>query len=63
MTLTPTPIVPVKEVQPAGQPTIEKGNYLIQVISEGREIKQVVAIGAAINIIKLAEGGLAIDLK
>lgn len=55
------PAMPAEQAQ--AKPTIEKGNYLIQVISEGREIRQVVVIGAEINIIKLAEGGLAIDLK
>ena len=55
--------VPVPEAEPPVGPTIPKGNYIIQIISEGQEIKRIAVAGAEINITKLAEGGLAIDLK
>lgn len=46
----------------AKKPTIEKGNYVIEVISEGKVIKKIAVANAEINIIKLVDGGLAVDL-
>lgn len=54
---------PVPEAEPPAPPTVPKGNYIIQIISEGREIKRIAVAGAEINITKLSDGGLAIDLK
>jgi len=54
---------PVPEAETPASPTVPKGNYIIQIISEGQEIKRIAVAGAEINITKLAEGGLAIDLK
>ncbi|WP_462427203.1 hypothetical protein [Fusobacterium varium] len=43
--------------------TLETGNYIIEVISNGQVIKKFVAANAEINIQRLAEGGLTVDLN
>lgn len=45
------------------KPTLEVGNYIIEVISNGQVIKKFVAANAEINIQRLAEGGLTVDLN
>lgn len=45
------------------KPTLDTGNYIIEVVSEGQVIKKFVAANAEINIRRLAEGGLTIDLN
>lgn len=45
------------------KPTLERGNYIVEIISEGKVIKRVAAANSEINIVKLADGGLAVDLK
>ena len=45
------------------KPTLEQGNYVIEVISEGRVIKKLVVANSEINITKLANGGMTVDLK
>lgn len=45
------------------KPTIALGNYIIEVISKGQVIKKIAVANSAINITKLADGGLTIDLK
>lgn len=45
------------------KPVLEKGNYIVEVISEGQILKKFVAANAEINITKLADGGLTVDLK
>ena len=45
------------------KPTLEKGNYIIEVISEGQIIKKIAVANSEINIAKLADGGLVVDLK
>ena len=50
---------PVEE----NKPVLEKGNYIIEVISNSEVIKKYVAANAEINISKLADGGLTVDLK
>lgn len=50
---------PVEE----NKPVLEKGNYIIEVISKGNIIKKFVVANAEINISKLADGGLTVDLK
>lgn len=45
------------------KPTIGKGNYIIEVISEGQVIKKIAVAGAEINITKFNDGGLTVDLK
>ena len=50
---------PVEE----NKPVLEKGNYIIEVISNGQVIKKLVAANAEINIQRLAEGGLTVDLN
>ncbi|MDY4950446.1 MAG: hypothetical protein SO128_13855 [Clostridium cadaveris] len=45
------------------KPVLEKGNYIIEVISKGNIIKKFVVANAEINISKLADGGLTVDLK
>ncbi|MBY0754530.1 hypothetical protein K5V21_03570 [Clostridium sardiniense] len=51
-----TPVVEEKK------PTIQKGNYIIEVLSEGKVIKKVAVANAEINITKLVDGGLTVDL-
>ena len=52
----------VKEKE-ENKPTLEKGNYIIEVMESGQVIKKVAVANAEVNITKLAEGGMAIDLK
>lgn len=49
--------------QEENKPTLDTGNYIIEVVSEGQVIKKFVAANAEINIRRLAEGGLTIDLN
>lgn len=51
-----TPVVEEKK------PTIQKGNYIIEVLSEGKVIKKLAVANAEINITKLVDGGLTVDL-
>ena len=55
----------VKEATPVeeNKPTLEVGNYIIEVKSNGQVIKKFVAANAEINIQRLAEGGLTVDLN
>ncbi|GAA0684892.1 hypothetical protein [Clostridium cadaveris] len=50
---------PVEE----NKPVLEKGNYIIEVISNGEVIKKFVVANSEVNISKLADGGLTVDLK
>ncbi|WP_346888345.1 hypothetical protein [Clostridium sp. UBA1056] len=50
------------QVVEENKPTMDKGNYIIEVISEGNVIKKTAIANSSINIIKLADGGLTIDL-
>lgn len=45
------------------KPTLDIGNYIIEVTSEGEIIKKVAVANSEINIKKLSRGGLAVDLK
>lgn len=45
------------------KPTLEKGNYIIEVISDSNVIKKIAIANSIVNITKLADGGLTIDLK
>lgn len=45
------------------KPTLEQGNYVIEVISEGQVIKKLAVANSEINITKLANGGMTVDLK
>lgn len=44
-------------------PSTDKGNYLIQVITDGNVIKNVVALGSTVNIINLADSPAAFDVR
>jgi len=44
-------------------PTLEKGNYIIEIKSNGEVIKKMAVANSEINIQKLADGGLTVDLK
>ncbi|WP_338630675.1 hypothetical protein [Clostridium baratii] len=46
----------------AKKPTIEKGNYIIEVMSGDKVIKKIAVANAEINITKLVDGGLTVDL-
>lgn len=57
-------VVPnVEESKEENKPTLEIGNYVIEVISDGQVIKKIAVANSEINITKLAQGGLAVDLK
>ena len=56
-------IVEIEEVKEEVKPTLEVGNYIIEVKTEGEVIKKIAVANAEINITKLADGGLTIDLK
>lgn len=45
------------------KPTVEKGNYIIEIISNGEILRKMAVAGAEINITKLSDGGLTVDLK
>lgn len=45
------------------KPTLEKGNYIVRIVSEGEEIKKIAVANAEIFIEKLAGGGMTVDLK
>ncbi|CAM2948488.1 hypothetical protein HAHI6034_05805 [Hathewaya histolytica] len=53
---------PVQETQ-ENKPTLDIGNYIIEVISEGQVLKKIAVANSEINITKLSGGGLAVDLK
>lgn len=55
--------VEATQVAEENKPTLETGNYIIEVISNGQVIKKLVAANAEINIQRLAEGGLTVDLN
>lgn len=56
-------IIDVEEIKEDKSPTLELGNYIIEVKTEGEVIKKIAIANAEINITKLADGGLTIDLK
>lgn len=57
-------IVDVNEVkEEVNKPTLDKGNYVIEIISEGQLIKKVLVSNAEINITRLAEGGITAELS
>lgn len=54
----------VIDVEPIEEkPTLDEGNYIIEVISNGNIIKKIAIANSAINITKLADGGLTVDLQ
>jgi len=55
----------VIDVEPIEEqkPTLEEGNYIIEVISNNNIIKKIAVANSSINITKLANGGLTVDLK
>ena len=44
-------------------PSIDKSNYLIQVMANGQVIKEVIALNATLNIVAIGERSLAADIK
>lgn len=51
------------EVEEVAKPTLGLGNYIVEVISEGQVIKKLAVANSEINITKLANGGMTVDLK
>jgi hypothetical protein len=45
------------------KPTLELGNYIISIRTDGNEIKRIAIANAEIFIEKLADGGMTVDLK
>ena len=43
--------------------TLEIGNYVIEVVSEGQVIRKLAIANSEINIQRIASGGMTIDLK
>ena len=56
-------IIDVEEIKEDKSPTLELGNYIIEIKTKDEVIKKIAVANAEINIIKLADGGLTIDLK
>ncbi|MGL4742269.1 MAG: hypothetical protein ACRC41_15990 [Sarcina sp.] len=52
--------VPVVE---ENKPTLAQGNYVIEIISNGKVLKKLAVAQSEINITKLEAGGLVVDLK
>lgn len=52
----------VKEVNDVN-PGIDKSNYLVQIISDGNVIKEVIAINSTVNIIHIGNQSVAADIK
>lgn len=44
-------------------PTEEKGNYVIQIIADGKVLKQVIALGSTVNIISIGEQPMAAEIR
>lgn len=53
----------LEEVEEKQGSTLEKGNYIIEVISEENVIRKMAVANAEINITQLADGGMTVDLK
>ncbi|SMC26825.1 hypothetical protein SAMN02745134_02960 [Clostridium acidisoli DSM 12555] len=58
-------ILEVEEVSEVKQinPATDKSNYLVQIISDGNVIKEVIGINSTVNIIHIGEQSVAADLK
>lgn len=54
--------VDATQIVEENKPSLYEGNYIIEVISEGNVIKKVLVANSSINITKLKEGGLTVDL-
>jgi len=55
--------VDIEEVKEDKKPTLEKGNYIVEIISEGKVIKKIAVSNSEINVTKLSYGGMTVDLK
>lgn len=53
----------IKKTEEKLNPTLEKGNYIVEVVSNGEVIKKIAVANSEIYIKKLATGGLTVDLK
>lgn len=54
----------IEEEQPKIiNPSTDKDNYLIQVISDGRVMKEVIALNSTVNVIHIGEQAVAADIK
>ena len=52
----------VEKVEEAGS-SLEKGNYLIEVMHEGEVLRKMVVVGSEIKLSKMEDNGITIDLK
>lgn len=50
-------------VEEENKPGIEVGNYLIEIVSNDKVIRKLIAANSEIKITRLQEGGLTVDLK
>lgn len=55
--------VDIEEVKEDKKPTLKQGNYIVEVISEGKVIKKIAVSNSEINVTKLSDGGMTVDLK
>lgn len=55
-------VVEVENYENVNAPTLEKGNYIIEIEDENGLIKKVAVANASINITRLKDGGLTVDL-
>lgn len=54
----------IEEKQPKTiNPNTDKSNYLIQVVSDGKMIKEIIALNSTVNIIHIGEQSVAADIK
>ena len=44
-------------------PQKDKGNYIIQIVANGKVMKEVIAIGSTINIVNIGNQSLAAVIK
>lgn len=56
-------IIEMEEVKEENKPALEKGNYIIEVVSKGKVIRKIAVANSEINISKLQDGGITVDLK
>jgi DNA polymerase sigma len=52
----------ISEERHKNKPTLEQGNYIIEVVSNNQLIRKLVVVNSEINIVRFNDGGLAMDI-
>jgi hypothetical protein len=52
-----------QEVQKSINPSIDKGNYLLQVVTDGQIIKEIIALNSTIRITNIGDAAVAAVIK